>query len=60
MKIDRKGPSSGRLEYHWPVDREQGFETAKLIYDSNGRLMAVDYEVGSKPQREAKPQPPEA
>lgn len=51
MKSDRRGPSSGRFEYHWRVDREYGFEISKLIYDSNGRLAAIDYEVARKPPR---------
>lgn len=60
MKIERKGPSSGRLEYHWRVDREHGFEASKLIYDANGRLVAVDYEVGKRPARADAAQPPQA
>jgi hypothetical protein len=58
MKIERRGPSKGRLEYHWRVDREQGFESAKFIYDGNGRLMAVDYEVDRKAHPAPAPQPP--
>lgn len=45
MKIERKGPSDGRHEYHWRVDQEQGFDSAKFIYDSSGRLIAVDYSI---------------
>jgi hypothetical protein len=45
MKIQRKGVSDGRVEYQWRVDREQGFKASKLIYDHDGVLIAIDYEV---------------
>ncbi|HEY0370611.1 MAG TPA: hypothetical protein VGD79_01340 [Thermoanaerobaculia bacterium] len=32
-----------RVDYQWRADREGGFEKATLIYDREGRLMAVDY-----------------
>lgn len=31
-----------RIEYRWRVDRAEGFEKTTLIYDANGRLIAVD------------------
>jgi len=40
----------GRVDYRWRVDRERGFEKATLIYDQQGKLIAVDYE----PRREAR------
>jgi hypothetical protein len=56
MKLDRKGPADGRVEYRWLVDHEKGFETAKLIYDNEGRLMGVDYELVRKPAPSASAQ----
>ncbi|HEX7808002.1 MAG TPA: hypothetical protein VF608_04750 [Thermoanaerobaculia bacterium] len=52
MKLERKGPAQGQVEYQWRVDRENGFETAKLMYDSDGRLMAVDYGSRKTPARD--------
>lgn len=36
-------PPDSRIEYRWPVDRDAGFEKSTLIYDADGRLIAVDY-----------------
>jgi len=52
MKIERKGPSDGRHEYHWRVDQEKGFDSAKFIYDSSGRLIAVDYGIRTTKRRD--------
>ena len=41
-----------RIDYQWRVDREQGFQKASLIYDKEGRLLAVDYEPIRSPRRE--------
>ena len=46
MMTPRKdAPKEGRVDYRWRVDRDGGFEKATLIYDREGRLMAVDYEM---------------
>jgi hypothetical protein len=50
MKAQR--PIQPRIDYHWPVDREQGFQKASLIYDAEGRLLAVDYEPIRSPRRD--------
>jgi hypothetical protein len=52
MKIERKGPSSGRQDYQWRVDTERGFKSAKFFYDRDGKLIAVDYELPKMPVRE--------
>ena len=49
--------TQSRIDFHWRADREQGFETASLIYDANGRLRAVDYEP-VRPRRPQTPTPP--
>lgn len=36
-------PPDSRIDYRWPVDRDAGFEKSTLIYDAEGRLIAVDY-----------------
>ena len=49
MTPRREVPTEGRVDYRWRVDRDGGFEKATLIYDREGRLIAMDYEV---PRRE--------
>ena len=49
MKLTRKGPSNRRIDYRWPVDREKGFEKTSMIFDVDGRLMAIDYESSPAP-----------
>jgi hypothetical protein len=44
-----EAPKNGRVDYRWRADRDGGFEKATLIYDRDGRLIAVDYQV---PERE--------
>ena len=39
----RTAPPDSRIDYRWPVDRDAGFEKSTLIYDAEGRLIAVDY-----------------
>ena len=51
MNAKRKGPSNARVDYHWRVDRERGFEKTSMIYDVDGKLLGIDYE--SAPRREA-------
>lgn len=53
MKIERRGPSDGRQDFQWRVDTERGFDTAKFIYDRDGKLIAVDYELPKRPPRES-------
>ena len=48
MKLTRKGRST-RIDYRWPVDREKGFEKTSMIFDVDGRLMAIDYESSRDP-----------
>ena len=45
MTPRKEAPKEGRVDYRWRVDRDGGFEKATLIYDREGRLMAVDYEM---------------
>ncbi|HET8773555.1 MAG TPA: hypothetical protein VFP80_07185 [Thermoanaerobaculia bacterium] len=52
MTPRREAPRSGRVDYRWRADRDGGFEKATLIYDREGRLIAVDYQV---PERELRP-----
>lgn len=53
MMTPRKDtPREGRVDYRWRVDRDGGFEKATLIYDRDGRLIAVDYQM---PAREPVP-----
>ena len=53
MNAKRKGPSNARVDYRWRVDRERGFEKTSMIYDVEGRLIAVDYETATRPRRDA-------
>ena len=43
--LRKETPKEGRVDYRWRVDRDGGFEKATLIYDREGRLVAMDYEV---------------
>ncbi len=52
MDTKRKGPSNARVDYRWRVDREKGFEKTSMIYDVDGRLMAIDYESSRTPRIE--------
>ena len=45
------------IDYRWPVDRHSGFEKTTLIYDAQGRLIAID--VMPAPQRRAGSSAPE-
>ena len=47
MNAKRKGPSNTRVDYRWRVDRERGFEKTSMIYDVDGRLLGIDYELQS-------------
>ena len=44
MTPEPENKLEGRVDYRWRVDRERGFEKATLIYDREGKLIAVDYE----------------
>jgi hypothetical protein len=52
VKLTRKGPSSSRIDYRWPVDREKGFEKTSMIFGIDGALTAIDYEPARAPQSE--------
>ena len=54
MKLTRRGPSSSRIDYRWPVDREKGFEKTSMIFGIDGRLTAIDYESARAPKSEVK------
>lgn len=56
MKLPRKGPTNARIEYHWRVDREEGFEATSMIYGGDGRLVGIDYE-SARTRREPPPKP---
>ena len=45
MTPRKEVPREGRVDYRWRVDRGGRFEKATLIYDREGRLVAMDYEV---------------
>jgi hypothetical protein len=52
MMTPRKhAPKEGRVDYRWRVDRDGGFEKATLIYDRDGKLIAVDYETPAREPR---------
>ena len=53
MNAKRKGPSSTRVDYRWRVDRERGFEKTSMIYDADGRLIAIDYEPAPRQEEPA-------
>lgn len=44
MTPEQENRLEGRVDYRWRVDRERGFEKATLIYDREGKLIAVDYQ----------------
>ena len=44
MTPEQERTLEGRVDYRWRVDRERGFEKATLIYDRDGKLIAVDYQ----------------
>ena len=56
MTPEQETTHEGRVDYRWRVDRERGFEKATLIYDRQGKLIAVDY----RTERELPPTPGEA
>jgi hypothetical protein len=58
VKLTRKGPSSSRIDYRWPVDREKGFEKTSMIFGIDGRLTAIDYESSRAPHVEVKKREP--
>lgn len=51
----RTAPPDSRIDYRWPVDRDAGFEKSTLIYDAEGRLIAVDYSRARRSDEEARP-----
>lgn len=51
MTPRKQGPPEGRVDYRWRVDRDGGFEKATLIYDRQGRLIAVDYKTAAREPR---------
>jgi hypothetical protein len=51
MTPERESKSDGRVDYRWRADRERGFEKATLIYDRQGKLIAIDYQT----ERETQP-----
>ena len=51
MTPRKQAPREGRVDYRWRVDRDGGFEKATLIYDRQGRLMAVDYQTAPREPR---------
>lgn len=44
MTPERETRSEERVDYRWRADRERGFDKATLIYDRDGKLIAVDYQ----------------
>lgn len=44
MTPEKETRLEGRVDYRWRADRERGFEKATLIYDRQGKLIAVDYQ----------------
>jgi hypothetical protein len=40
--------------YHWNGDREDGFSEVRLVYDKEGHLVAVDYQL---PAEDHPPEP---
>ena len=51
MTPEQENRLEGRVDYRWRVDRERGFEKATLIYDREGKLIAVDYQTTREVQR---------
>ena len=51
MTPRKQAHREGRVDYRWRVDRDGGFEKATLIYDRQGRLMAVDYKTAPREPR---------
>jgi hypothetical protein len=37
-----------RVDYQWRVDRATGFEKTTLIYDAEGRLVAIDFKTSPR------------
>lgn len=52
MTPRKQAQREGRVDYRWGVDRDGRFEKATLIYDREGRLVGVDYQM---PKREPAP-----
>ncbi len=50
MTPEKERTLEGRVDYRWRVDRERGFEKATLIYDREGKLIAVDYQTTRETQ----------
>ena len=50
MTPEKETRLEGRVDYRWRVDRERGFEKATLIYDREGKLIAVDYQTTRDPK----------
>lgn len=48
VKLPKETPPPRRIDYQWRVDQAAGFEKASLIYDKDGRLVAVDYQSAKK------------
>ena len=53
MTPRKETPKEGRVDYRWRADRDGGFEKATLIYDRDGRLIAVDYQTTPTAARRA-------
>lgn len=47
MKRDREPYANRRLEYQWPADRASCLRMTSLIYDSDGRVVGIDYGAAS-------------
>lgn len=48
MTPRKQAPREGRVDYRWGVDRDGRFEKATLIYDREGRLIGVDYQMPTR------------
>jgi hypothetical protein len=48
MTPEKETRLEGRVDYRWRADRERGFEKATLIYDRQGKLIAVDYQTTTR------------
>lgn len=51
MKARNESHANRRIDYHWPSDHTNGIETTSMIYDRDGRLVAIDYVLSAAPDR---------
>jgi hypothetical protein len=55
MKARDESRANRRIDYHWRADHTAGFETTSMIYDKEGRLVAIDYVVTPAARTEKNP-----